>query len=97
MALIARLTHPATIALLSYHIEWLQPTSISEEQAIWIYGLLLRLDTLLQNDQVAILRDLSRKCMAIRNAVHTLGDYQVAACNMIITIVSMTFQQGDLN
>ena len=60
---------------------------------IWIYGLLARLDTLLEADDVAMLRELMK--WVISSRLGTNGDYYIG-CTMIIVIIGWEFGQKDL-
>ncbi|KAI9098820.1 survival motor neuron interacting protein 1-domain-containing protein [Phlyctochytrium arcticum] len=96
--LICQLEQGETISLLNYHIQWLGNDSITEVQGQWVFALLVRLDKLLHADEVALIRDLARKCRSIRNhmVASDAGDPRLASLNMIITIIAYSFGQKDL-
>ncbi|CAG8771205.1 14353_t:CDS:2, partial [Acaulospora morrowiae] len=90
--MISRMDQSTTIALLSYHIKWLN-TGMSISMSQWLFALLIRIDTLLTPGQMAILRGLCRKCIEIRKslmrelrAMNDEDDTTLASINMIITI-----------
>ncbi|KAJ3182152.1 gem (nuclear organelle) associated protein 2 [Gaertneriomyces sp. JEL0708] len=86
------------IRLLEYHCTWLGDTSISQEQAEWLFALFLRLDKLLTGEEISVIRTLCRKCQTIRAAMvqAAAGDPRAAGLNMIIAVISSVFGQRDL-
>ncbi|CAG8510774.1 16103_t:CDS:2 [Acaulospora colombiana] len=100
--IISRMDQPTTIALLSYHIRWLN-TGMSIAKSQWLFALLIRIDKILTPDQMSILRGLCRKCIDIRRSlmkefstVDNEDDTTLASLNMIITIIRNYFGQRDL-
>ncbi|KAI9293272.1 hypothetical protein K502DRAFT_343286 [Neoconidiobolus thromboides FSU 785] len=106
--LLAQLKYPHLIILLRYFANsesfssGLGPELISSEQSQWLYSLLLRLDDLLEADTVALLRDLARRCLELRNNDLTrkfsseVIEEHIKYCNTIITLVAYHFGQRDL-
>ena len=66
---------------------------IERSDIIWIYGLLARLDPLLEADDEAMLRELMKKVRTCRPA--TMDEYFVG-CTLIIVIIGHVFGQRDL-
>ncbi|KAJ3226427.1 hypothetical protein HK099_004880 [Clydaea vesicula] len=77
------LTQSNTIALLNWHLEWLQENDseeadfITEKQCQWIFGLLLHLHTLLTSDEIYVLRELTRKFLKLRENLIKVLDQEI--------------------
>ncbi|KAK3837107.1 MAG: survival motor neuron interacting protein 1-domain-containing protein [Linnemannia elongata] len=67
---------------------------LTEEK--WLYAVFLKLDVLVESDQVAVLRNIAKKCARIRSHFHSDSGSKLATVNMVITIVARLFGQGDL-
>ncbi|KAF9409024.1 gem (nuclear organelle) associated protein 2 [Podila epigama] len=91
-----RLNQGHLMILLRYHLRWIAEDNITVEQGRWLYALLMKLDPLVESDQVAALRNLAKKCSRIRKRLNADSGNQLAMVNMIITIVNQQFGQGDL-
>ncbi|CAG8749714.1 27597_t:CDS:2 [Dentiscutata erythropus] len=97
LSIISRLDQPTTIALLFYHIKWLD-SGITITKCQWLFALFVKVDKLVTPNQMAILRSVCRKCIDIRQNLDMLDveDPILATLNMIITIVRRYFGQRDL-
>ncbi|CAG8764826.1 28694_t:CDS:2 [Racocetra persica] len=97
LSIMSRLDQPTTIALLFYHINWLD-SGITITKSQWLFALFLKVDKLVTRDQMAILRSVCRKCIDIRQNLSMLDveDPTLASLNMVITIVRRYFGQRDL-
>ncbi|KAF8977463.1 gem (nuclear organelle) associated protein 2 [Entomortierella lignicola] len=93
---LARLNQGHLIHLLKYHLRWMAEDDIQEDQGRWLYALFLKLDPLVESDEVAILRNLAKKCARIRSHLHSESGSKLASVNMVITIVAQLFGQSDL-
>ncbi|KAF9930986.1 gem (nuclear organelle) associated protein 2 [Linnemannia zychae] len=91
-----RLNQGHLIQLLKYHLRWLAENDIQEQEGKWLYALFLKLDPLVESDQVAILRNIAKKCAQIRSHFNSESGSRLATVNMIITIVARLFGQEDL-
>ncbi|KAF9293225.1 gem (nuclear organelle) associated protein 2 [Linnemannia elongata] len=91
-----RLDQGHLIQLLKYHLRWLAEDDLQENEEKWLYALFLKLDVLVESDQVAILRNIAKKCARIRSHFHSDSGSKLATVNMVITIVARLFGQGDL-
>ncbi|KAF9361564.1 gem (nuclear organelle) associated protein 2 [Mortierella sp. AD094] len=93
---LARLNQGHLIQLLKYHLRWMAEDDITDDQGRWLYALFLKLDPLVESDQVAILRNLAKKCARIRSHLNSESGSKLATVNMVITIVAQLFGQSDL-
>ncbi|KAI1319442.1 gem (nuclear organelle) associated protein 2 [Mortierella claussenii] len=94
--LLARLNQGNVIQLLKYHLRWMAEDDVTDQQGKWLYALFLKLDPLVESDQVAILRNLAKKCARIRSHLNSDSGSKLATVNMVITIVAQLFGQNDL-
>ncbi|KAI8594543.1 survival motor neuron interacting protein 1-domain-containing protein [Dissophora ornata] len=93
---LVRLNQGHLIQLLKYHLRWMAEDDVTEHQGKWLYALFLKLDPLVESDQVSILRSLAKKCSRIRSHLHSDSGSKLATVNMVITIVAQLFGQSDL-
>lgn len=61
-----------------------------------MYALLTRLDKVMTSDETSTLRNVSRKCIQIRQEQTDPENPQVAYLNILITIIATCFGQADL-
>ncbi|KAF8949301.1 gem (nuclear organelle) associated protein 2 [Haplosporangium gracile] len=91
-----RLDQGYLIQLLKYHLRWLAENDLQEQEEKWLYAMFLKLDVLVESDQVAVLRNIAKKCARIRSHFHSDSGSKLATVNMVITIIARLFGQGDL-
>ncbi|KAJ1927578.1 hypothetical protein IWQ60_002797 [Tieghemiomyces parasiticus] len=84
------------VRLLRFHGEWLRDDAITAERCYWIYSLLLRLDPLLDADDIYVLRALCRECAEVRRRLKPTDLSRAASVNTVITLVNRIFGQRDL-
>ncbi|KAI9288990.1 survival motor neuron interacting protein 1-domain-containing protein [Umbelopsis sp. AD052] len=94
--ILQRISQNIVLRLLNWHIEWLENNEIQKNQAMWMYALLTRLDKVMTSDETSILRNVSRKCIQIRQEQADPENPQVAYLNILITIIATCFGQADL-
>ncbi|CAO3672933.1 unnamed protein product [Umbelopsis vinacea] len=104
--ILQRISQNVALRLLIYHIDWLEDNKISKQQdradayinlqATWMWALLTRLDKVMTSDETSILRDVSRKCILVRQKQSDPESPQVAYLNILITIIATSFGQADL-
>ncbi|KAI8342278.1 survival motor neuron interacting protein 1-domain-containing protein [Chlamydoabsidia padenii] len=103
---IAPLQQKTILKLLKLNKEWLQSaiedTSLSSSlentwscHVMWIFSLLVYVDPVLTSMDISILRDVCRTCIDLRNR-YQRNRNQVIQLNIIITIISISFRQSDL-
>ncbi|KAK3847687.1 MAG: survival motor neuron interacting protein 1-domain-containing protein [Linnemannia gamsii] len=91
-----RLDQGHLIQLLKYHLRWIAEDDLQEQEGKWLYAVFLKLDPLVESDQVAVLRNMAKKCARIRSHFNSGSGSKLATVNMVITIVARLFGQGDL-
>ncbi|QRG39743.1 hypothetical protein FDK38_004197 [Candidozyma auris] len=92
------LEHTTIIKLVVYYTKWLS-MSMPEELGQWIFTTLLRLDHELDHKEMAIVRDLGKKALKIREKLACADDASKTSqhiVNMTIAIVGVHFRQRDL-
>ncbi|OWZ18333.1 hypothetical protein PHMEG_0007604 [Phytophthora megakarya] len=85
-----------TRRLLDYHAEWLRldvAAPVSRARAVWIYALLARLDKPVHASVAATIRQLLRRCWALRCELETLSQIQLKALNILIVVTGDFFGQ----
>ncbi|KAJ3107363.1 Vesicle transport protein [Phlyctochytrium planicorne] len=108
LAITSAMDYVAAINVLQFHIGWLKNDDIKPLEVQWIFALLLRVETPLFSDHVAILRDLCRKCQRIRIKLlqneRLPGTKEEADCHpavlglrVIVTAITGYFGQKDLS
>ncbi|CAG8558653.1 3517_t:CDS:2 [Funneliformis caledonium] len=95
VSVVSKIDQVTTITLLSYHQKWIS-NGITIAQSQWLFALLARIDNLLMPNQMAILRQLSEKCIQLRQLADEEDLLMLASLNIIITIVRKYFGQKDL-
>ncbi|PVU97173.1 hypothetical protein BB561_000725 [Smittium simulii] len=94
--LLSALNKKKTLQILDWFCTWLCSSEITNKQAYSIFLLLMRLDPLLSNKELYILRSLSRKLIDIRNSSDPRNSPEYVYTNILISIISTTFGQQDL-
>lgn len=87
--------HSMALELLKWNTGWLSSTS-PQQQMMWIFFLLIKIDTVMTSDELSILRELCKKCLILRNSKTTLPLYIQFSIDMVISIVGNLFGQKDL-
>ncbi|KAG9290318.1 hypothetical protein G9A89_007049 [Geosiphon pyriformis] len=95
LSIISRLNQQTTLALLSFHINWISFPGIKHSQYQWIFALLIRIDKLLMSEQLSILRELCRKCIEIRNLMVIDPKFSINLTNK--TKFSISLLKNDFN
>lgn len=85
--------------LLYLHAQWLSRRPLlTVPHGQWLYGLLARLEKPLHNDTAALVRDIYRRCCALRAALEpekVSFPTSLAAVNVLISITGCYFGQGE--
>jgi len=85
----------ARATVFRYHVTWLENiSSLSKDQAIWLFALCAVLDKPLDAETSAAARALLRKCSTLR-ASKTRDDDELAMLNILITISGKYFGQAE--
>ncbi|KAJ2613354.1 hypothetical protein H4S08_002241 [Coemansia sp. RSA 1365] len=95
------------IRLIKWMTSWMAIDRLRRIEGIWIWYLILRLDSLLDHDDTHVLRELCRRLISIRaNIGHNIGQDaeaqsvllhdEIAAINILIAAVTRGYKQYDL-
>lgn len=96
VSLVSSFPHPLLIKLLGYCQKWVSG-NMSPLLARWIYALLVRLPDTLTGDEVAVLRDLAKKCILVRNnPLQPLSETTKFCLDTTVSIVAGVYSQKDL-
>ncbi|KAI7864414.1 survival motor neuron interacting protein 1-domain-containing protein [Spinellus fusiger] len=93
LASVACMSQRIILRLLMYFKEWL--TEMTEREGLWLFTLLVYLDPVITSGNLSLLRDLSRRCIALRSDQQE-EDPSVPRLNVIITLIAKGFGQADL-
>jgi hypothetical protein len=88
MGILNQLTHIQTIQMMEYI---LNANDFTLKKLLWIYGLLVRLDLLIEADDIYLLRLVCKKLRAVRSEGETF-----VGLTLIIIIIANEFGQKDL-
>ena len=99
VSLVTSFPHALLLKLLTYCQKWVSG-NMSPLLGRWIYALLVTLPDTLTGDEIAVLRDLAKKCIAVRNsnraAQPLLPQSTVFCLDMTVSIVAGFYAQKDL-
>jgi survival of motor neuron protein-interacting protein 1 len=93
---LVQMDQPTVLAVLEYHINWLQATGFSQHQGCWFYALLVCLEKPLCPEGCSLLRMLARLCSHLRASLDSPEDLLLAPLNLLICLISHYFEQMDL-
>lgn len=97
LPLLLSFDHALLIRLLGYSRKWVS-ANMSEQLGKWIYSILVRIPTVLDADDISVLRDLARKCISTRRqTLHDLSPTVKYILDSTILIVAKYYGQHDLN
>lgn len=92
------LEHTTIIKLIVYYTKWLL-INMPEQLGLWIFTTFLRLDRDLDHREMAIVRDLGKKALKLREKLGDANDVAPAVehiIDMTLSIVAVHFRQRDL-
>ncbi|KAJ1815649.1 gem (nuclear organelle) associated protein 2 [Coemansia sp. RSA 2675] len=100
LATLAHIDQPMTMRLLKWMTTWLSKDQLRRVEAIWLWYLLLSLDSLLDHEDTHALRELCRALLRIRSIVATSffqerGE-EIASLNILVAAVTRGYRQRDL-
>ncbi|KAJ2789537.1 spliceosomal snRNP component, partial [Coemansia guatemalensis] len=95
------------IRLIKWMTAWMAIDQLRRIEGIWLWYLILRLDSLLDHDDTHVLRELCRRLISIRSNIgHNIGQNaetqldhrrnEIAAINILIAAVTRGYKQYDL-
>lgn len=95
MSMLCRIDQYTALNLIKWNTGWLSSTS-PQQQMMWIFFLLVKIDMVMTSDELSILRELCKKCLILRNSKTNLPLYIQSNIDMVILIVGNLFGQKDL-
>lgn len=96
ISLLASFPHALLIKLIGYCHKWVSG-NMSPLLARWIFALLARLPDTLTGDEIAVLRDLAKKCVLVRNnPLQSLAQTTTICLDMTVSVVAGYYGQKDL-
>ncbi|KAM9975892.1 hypothetical protein ACTFIW_013284 [Dictyostelium discoideum] len=93
MDILCRLDHVLTVALVNYHIEWLEKREFTQERSYWLYMLLSLLEKPIDPDTCSNLRSCIRRLSVFRSKITNLNDPNLPSINILFTIIAKYFDQ----
>ncbi|CAH0369404.1 unnamed protein product [Pelagomonas calceolata] len=78
-----------TQRLVAMHVRWLDSCALSHNRALWLYALLARLHKPLHRDTCAVLRQLVKRLLALRDSCD-----EPAALNALLALAGRYFDQA---
>ena len=78
-----------TQRLVAMHVRWLDSCALSHNRALWLYALLARLHKPLHRDTCAVLRQLVKRLLALRDSCE-----EPAALNALLVLAGRYFDQA---
>ncbi|XP_064606926.1 gem-associated protein 2-like isoform X2 [Liolophura sinensis] len=96
LSIIVGMDQTSVIRVLEYHINWFEATGFTTEQGRWFYALLASLEKPLRPEACALLRSLARHCATLRATLDSPADPLLIQLNLLITLITRYFDQGDL-
>ncbi|XP_049849457.1 gem-associated protein 2-like [Schistocerca gregaria] len=98
-SLLCRLDEVSVVRLLKYHIRWAtdRESELTEESVVWLFSLLVALDTPLNASTQAELRSLMCRCCELRSKTPPSDSaFLLPKLNILITIISVVFGQTEV-
>uniref|UniRef100_A0A8C2J2X7 Gem-associated protein 2 n=1 Tax=Cyprinus carpio TaxID=7962 RepID=A0A8C2J2X7_CYPCA len=83
-------------AVLEYLINWFEERDFVPQLGRWLYALLACLEKPLLPEAHSLIRQLARRCSAVRANLESKDDERLSALNLMICIVARYFEQNDL-
>ncbi|KAM9466275.1 gem-associated protein 2 [Clarias gariepinus] len=96
LSIVSKLTQSTVSAVLEYLINWFEENDFVPQLGRWLYALLAWLDKPLLPEAHSLIRQLARRCSAVRAQMENKDDERLSALNLMICIVARYFEQNDL-
>uniref|UniRef100_A0A673N0M7 Gem-associated protein 2 n=1 Tax=Sinocyclocheilus rhinocerous TaxID=307959 RepID=A0A673N0M7_9TELE len=84
------------LTVLDYLINWFEERDFVPQLGRWLYALLACLEKPLLPEAHSLIRQLARRCSAVRANLESKDDDRLSALNLMICIVARYFEQNDL-
>ncbi|XP_055028265.2 gem-associated protein 2 [Misgurnus anguillicaudatus] len=96
LSIVSKLNQSTVSAVLEYLISWFEERDFEPQLGRWLYALLACLEKPLLPEAHSLIRQLARRCSAVRANLESKDDDRLSALNLMICIVARYFEQGDL-
>uniref|UniRef100_A0A673HYD9 Gem-associated protein 2 n=1 Tax=Sinocyclocheilus rhinocerous TaxID=307959 RepID=A0A673HYD9_9TELE len=96
LSIVSKLNQSTISAVLEYLINWFEERDFVPQLGRWLYALLACLEKPLLPEAHSLIRQLARRCSAVRANLESKDDDRLSALNLMICIVARYFEQNDL-
>ncbi|XP_026855717.2 gem-associated protein 2 [Electrophorus electricus] len=96
LSIMSKLNQSTISAVLEYLINWFEENDFVPQLGRWLYALLACLEKPLLPEAHSLIRQLARRCSAVRANLENKDDERLSALNLMICIVARYFEQNDL-
>uniref|UniRef100_A0A673N3S5 Gem-associated protein 2 n=1 Tax=Sinocyclocheilus rhinocerous TaxID=307959 RepID=A0A673N3S5_9TELE len=96
LSIVSKLNQSTISAVLDYLINWFEERDFVPQLGRWLYALLACLEKPLLPEAHSLIRQLARRCSAVRANLESKDDDRLSALNLMICIVARYFEQNDL-
>uniref|UniRef100_A0A672SPQ3 Gem-associated protein 2 n=1 Tax=Sinocyclocheilus grahami TaxID=75366 RepID=A0A672SPQ3_SINGR len=94
--IVSKLNQSTISAVLEYLINWFEERDFVPQLGRWLYALLACFEKPLLPEAHSLIRQLARRCSAVRANLESKDDDRLSALNLMICIVARYFEQNDL-
>uniref|UniRef100_A0A8C2HMX7 Gem-associated protein 2 n=1 Tax=Cyprinus carpio TaxID=7962 RepID=A0A8C2HMX7_CYPCA len=96
LSIVSKLNQSTISAVLEYLMNWFEERDFVAQLGRWFYALLACLEKPLLPEAHSLIRQLARRCSAVRANLESKDDDRLSALNLMICIVARYFEQNDL-
>ncbi|XP_058254227.1 gem-associated protein 2 [Hemibagrus wyckioides] len=96
LSIVSKLTQSTVSSVLEYLTIWFEENHFVPQLGRWLYALLACLEKPLLPEAHSLIRQLARRCSAVRAQLENKDDERLSALNLMICIVARYFEQNDL-
>ncbi|XP_060685083.1 gem-associated protein 2 isoform X1 [Hemiscyllium ocellatum] len=96
LSIVSRMSQPTVFNTLEYLINWFGDKKLYPELGRWLYALLACIEKPLLPEAHSLIRQLARRCSAVRAKLENPEDAELSAVNLLICLVARYFEQSDL-
>ncbi|XP_072545064.1 gem-associated protein 2 [Salminus brasiliensis] len=96
LSIVSKLSQSTVSAVLECLINWFEERDFVPQLGRWLYALLACLEKPLLPEAHSLIRQLARRCSAVRANLESKDDERLSALNLMICIVARYFEQNDL-
>ncbi|KAI5610876.1 gem-associated protein 2, partial [Silurus asotus] len=96
LSIVSKLAQSTVLSVLEFLIGWFEGNDFVPQLGRWLYALLACLEKPLLPEAHSLIRQLARRCSAVRAHLLDKDDERLSALNLMICIVARYFEQNDL-